>query len=187
MRVVAVFVATATLVLAGCGERLLYAATTDRYSEICSIAEANGRLEVAEEACWLALKNAERGDLGDEPLSEKLYNLARIKRMLSKFDEGEALLVASLAIEEAASDTMTVKIGRRLVELAINLANMDRWDEAADAVDRLLPVAERYEGGERAVVVAVLEEFGRRLIESGDTARGERFLREAARLGPESA
>jgi hypothetical protein len=56
-------------------------ATSDRYSESCTQAERNGRLDIAEQACYRALVNVDWGNLGEVEKSQKMYNLARIKRL----------------------------------------------------------------------------------------------------------
>ena len=93
--------------------------TSDRYSQECVEAERNGRLEVAEQACYRALVNVDLGNLGDEQKSQKMYNLARIKRKVGKFDESEKLCKDSLMIEDRLSTSSKERIGRRLAELAL--------------------------------------------------------------------
>jgi hypothetical protein len=93
----------ATCTLAACANPLNQA-TSDRYSADCASAEKHGNLSVAEEACYRAAVNVDWGKLGPEQKSEKLYNLARIKRQTGRLNEAEALLKESLEIEESLSE-----------------------------------------------------------------------------------
>ena len=54
--------------------------TSDQYSQTCVEAERKGEFAVAEEACYRALVNVDLGNLGEVEKSQKMYNLARIKR-----------------------------------------------------------------------------------------------------------
>ena len=46
--------------------------TSANYAEDCSVAEQNGRLDIAEEACYRALVNVDWGNLGPELKSQRL-------------------------------------------------------------------------------------------------------------------
>ena len=119
-------------------------ATSDNYAETCTVAESNGKLDVAEQACYRALVNVDMGNLGPELKSQRLYNLGRIKRQMSKFSEAESLFKESLQIEEKLSGPGGVKIGRRLVELSVSLAGQDKWSEGAQYLERFLPIADQF-------------------------------------------
>jgi hypothetical protein len=92
-------------------------ATSDRCAEECAAAERRGALAVAEEACYRAVKNVDWGNLGPELKSQRLYNLARIKRQVARFSEAEVILKESLALEAIVSGKDSLKTARRLVEL----------------------------------------------------------------------
>jgi hypothetical protein len=81
---------------------------------------------VAEEACYRSIKNVDWGNLGPELKSQRLYNLARIKRQVGKFGEAEVILKESLAVEESVSGKDSLKTARRLVELSVNLAAQEK-------------------------------------------------------------
>jgi tetratricopeptide (TPR) repeat protein len=144
--------------LAGCYNPL-NRATADRYGQTCREAEAAGRLEVAEEACRRALINVRIGHLGAEAESEELYNLSRVKQQLGKFAEAEEHLRESLKIQDGLSPQNQEKIGRRLTNLAIVIANQGRFKEAWPYLARLLPISDQYAGRERFVVKTVFEKY----------------------------
>jgi hypothetical protein len=145
--IISMALATAAL-LSGCANTL-NRATSENYSETCSIAEGNGQLEVAEQACYRALINVDGGNLGPELKSVKLYSLGQIKRQLAKFVEAEALFKESLAIEEKLTGKTSVKVGRRLVELSVSLAAQEKWSEGAQYLESLLPIADQLTGKDR--------------------------------------
>ena len=156
--------------------------TSDNYAETCSTAKANGRLEVAEQACYRALVNVDWGNLGPELKSQRLYNLGRIKRQLSKFSEAEQLFKESLSIEEKHSELSGIKVGRRLVELSVSLAGQDKWPEGVQFVERLLPIADQFSGQERTYTAKVLTEYSKQLRSKNDISTAERFEAKALAL-----
>ena len=156
--------------------------TSDNYAEKCAVAESNGRLEVAEEACYRALVNVDWGNLGPELKSERLYNLGRIKRQLAKFSEAEQLFRESLSIEEKLSSPSGVKVGRRLVELSVSLAAQDKWPEGVQFLDQLLPIADQFSGRERAYTAMVLTQYSKHLKSTSEVATAERFDAKASAL-----
>jgi tetratricopeptide (TPR) repeat protein len=149
-------------VLSACANPLNQA-TSDRYSESCALAEQDGRLTVAEEACYRAAVNVDWGNLGDIERSQKLYNLARIKRQLRKFDEAEKLYKDSLAIEEKLPQLSNEKIGRRLVELAITYSQEKKYGEGVPYVERLFLLADTYQGNEKKTVAAIFYVYSQEL------------------------
>jgi hypothetical protein len=134
--------------LFGCANPL-NEATAMRYSAECGAAESAGNLALADQLCYRAVKNADWGNLSQELKSQHLYNFARIKRRLAKFGEAEEILKASLAIEEPLSGSSSLKVGRRLVELSVNLAAQKKWDEGQEVILRVLPIAPGFTGSER--------------------------------------
>ncbi len=157
-------------------------ATSDNYAETCSVAESNGRLDVAEEACYRALVNVDWGNLGPELKSQKLYNFARIKRRLSKFSEAEALLKESLQIEEKLAAPSRLRIGRRLVELSTNLAGENKWAEGAPFLDRASTMTDQFSQQERAFMAEILALYGKHLRSVNEIALADRFEAKAAAL-----
>jgi len=181
MRISALVVAVLVSLGAGCANPL-NRVTSDNYADTCAAAERNGRLDVAEQACYRALVNVDMGNLGPELKSQRLYNLARIKRQLSKFAVAEDLLKQSLPIEEQLSGSMSHQIGRRLVELATNMAGQNRWNEGAPYLIRALPIADQFSPQEKSFMRAVLLKYGSELRNSGNVDIAAQFEARAATL-----
>lgn len=142
------------LLIMGCANPLNQA-TSNRYGDACSEAERNNRLDAAEQACYRALVNVDWGHLGDFQRSQRMYNLARIKRKLQKFDEAEKLYKESLAIEEKLPTQSSENIGRRFAELAILYEQCGQIQQGFPYVQRLYPLADIYEGSEKKTVAAI--------------------------------
>lgn len=166
---------------AGCANPL-NRVTSDNYAEDCARAENRGNLKVAEEACYRALVNVDWGNLGQELKSERLYNLARIKRRISKFNEAEELLAQSLEIEEKLSGPSSPKIGRRLAELSVNLAAQNKWSEGVPHVERLMVLANQFASHERDFVKEILQKYSEHLIDVGNKEKANLFTVEASKL-----
>lgn len=162
------------LVLVGCANPI-NRVTSDNYAETCATAEQNGRLQVAEEACYRALVNVDWGNLGPELKSQRLYNLGRIKLQLAKFSEAEQLFKESLSVEEKLSNSTDQKIGRRLVVLSVSLAGQDKWGEGAKYLERALPVIPQFSGKERSNSAEILKQYGKHLKIDNQTTLAERF------------
>ncbi len=182
MRIRSIVISSALVFLVGCVSNPINRATSDNYAETCAVAEEQGNLPVAEEACYRALVNTDWGNLGDDLKSEKLYNLARIKRRLSKFNEAESLLQQSLTIEEAKSPAPEIKIGRRLVELSVNLAAQDRWDEGSKSLERMISISDQYVGEEKKFIILVLNKYGEHFTNTGNIDKGNAYISKANRL-----
>lgn len=181
MKIAQITIMASALTLAGCANPI-NRVTSDNYAETCATAEQNGRLQVAEEACYRALVNVDRGNLGPELKSQRLYNLGRIKRQLAKFSEAEQLFKESLATEEKLSNLKDPKIGRRLVELAVSLAGQDKWREGAQYLKKVLPIAPQFSGQERSYTAEVLKQYGKHLRAGNQTPLAEQFENTAEAL-----
>jgi tetratricopeptide (TPR) repeat protein len=179
MKIGSILVSLVLVFLVGCVSNPINRATSDNYAETCAVAEEQGNLPVAEEACYRALINTDWGSLGDDLKSEKLYNLARIKRRLSKFSEAESLLQQSLTIEKAKSPTPEIKIGRRLVELSVNLAAQDRWDEGSESLERVIEISDQYVGQEKEFIILVLNKYGEHFKSTGNVDKGNAYISKA--------
>jgi len=162
------------LLLSACANPL-NRVTSDNYAETCAVAEQNGQLGVAEQACYRALVNVDMGNLGPELKSQRLYNLARIKKRLSKFVEAEELLKASIPIEQSLSGSTSLQMGRRLVELAASLAGQEKWQEGAEFLIRAAPIAPSYSGSERAYAKGIFGIFAAKLRAMGQPEVAARF------------
>lgn len=173
--------AALTVAIYGCANPL-NRVTSDRYFAQCAAAERAGDLRYAEQLCYRSLVNVDWGNLGPELKSKRLYNLAQIKRRLSKFNEAEDLLRASLKLEEGISGPTSVPVGRRLAELSINLASLDRWAEGIPFVERILPIAESYSGGERSFLSILLRQYAERARAMGNSELATAFEAKANAL-----
>jgi tetratricopeptide (TPR) repeat protein len=167
---------------AGCANPL-HQATSVRYAEQCSDAEDAGRWGAAEQACYRALMNAVWGHLGEDKKSMRMYNLARIKRQLKKYDEAEKLFKESLAIEEKQQVPSDEKIGRRLAELAILYEQWGRIHDGFPYVQRLYPLADAYEGGERKVVAAIFYVYSVKLEGKESQEEIQKFKAKSIEMG----
>lgn len=153
------------LLLSGCANPINQA-TADRYSQTCSTAMQDGRLELAEEACRRALINVDMGHLGDKERSQKLYNYAMTKKRLAKFEEAGDLYIQALEIEERQEKPSNEKIGRRLAEIAVVYWGQGRFEEGLPYVERLLPLADQYIGNERKTIATLLGNYADALKET---------------------
>lgn len=171
-----------SVILTACANPLNQA-TSDRYSESCAQAEQNGRLDVAEQACYRALVNVDWGNLGEAEKSQKMYNLARIKRQLQKFDEAEKLYIDSLAIEERQPQPSIEKIGRRLAELAISYAQEAKYGKGAPYVERLYTSAITYQGIEKKTVAAIFYAYSQELPATAPSEVRNKLERKAVEMG----
>jgi hypothetical protein len=169
------------VLLSGCANPL-NRVTSDRYAETCSAAERDNRLDVAEQACYRSLINVDIGNLGPEYKSNRLYNLGRIKRQLSKFSEAEDLFRQSLSIEEKLSSPTDLKIGRRLFELSIVLAAQEKWSEGNPFLERAIPALGQFVGRDRASAAEVFSEYGKYFRKTNQPQLAERFESQAAAL-----
>jgi tetratricopeptide (TPR) repeat protein len=181
MRIRSLLALLASSFVVGCANPV-NRATSDGYAETCASAERSGRFDVAEEACYRALVNVDLGNLGPESKSQKLYNLARIKKRVGKFAEAEDLLKQSLQIEESLSGATSPQSGRRLVELAANLAAQDKWHEGADYLTLALPMADRFSGQERSYTKVLLQTYVVELNKLGQMQLAAQFDAKAGTL-----
>lgn len=136
----------------------------------------------SEQACYRALIDVYIGNLGAQLKSERLYNLARIKRRLAKFSEAGILLTESLAIEKELTGTTSIKTGRRLAELSVNLAAQNKWSVGVSSVKQLSSIAIQFTGSERNYVKTILVRYSNHLKQSGDALTSKMFTEVANEL-----
>jgi hypothetical protein len=173
----------ATGLLVSCANPL-NRATSDRYARQCSDAYREGLLDVAEEACYRAAVNVNLGNLGPELKSERLYNLALIKRELKKLNEADELLTESLKVEDTLSGPSSEKIGRRLAELAAVKYQKAQYAEGFSLMERLAPMTGLYSGKDRMFLAALFQCY---TIQAEQTQRAElagRLKTVSSNLGP---
>jgi len=169
------------LLIIGCANPL-NRVTSDNYAESCEVFERQGDIQAAEQACYRALVNVDMGNLGAQLKSERLYNLARIKRKVAKFNEAEDLLIESIKIEKELTGPTSIKSGRRLAELSTNLAAQNKWEAGIPAVKQLSSIANKFTGNERNFVKVILIKYGEHTKQSGDISTSEMFTEIANEL-----
>ena len=178
--IIAVFLLANLMV--GCAQPL-HQATSIRYGDQCSEAEAAGRLDVAEQACYRALVNVDWGHLGDEQRSMRMYNLARVKRRLGKYDEAEKLYKESLDIEEKLPQPSNEKIGRRLAELAITYGAQEQYQIGLPYVERLYSLADIYQGNEKNSVAGVFYAYSEELAKEQQSELSAKLAAKSREMG----
>lgn len=85
------------------------------------------------------------------------------------------MLKQSLAIEEKLSPPSDERIGRRLVEQAVNFAAQVRWDEGVQCLDRVIPLGNQFSGQERTFLSLVLSEYGNEFRRKNRIDLAERY------------
>ena len=178
----AIWLSICLVVFSSCANPLNQA-TSNRYSEMCAEAKQEGRLDVAEQACYRALVNVYWGNLGKIQKSDKMYNLAQIKRHLGKFEEAEDLYKQSLMIEEKESQPSMEKIGRRLAELAILYGEQGRLEEGFGYVEKLYPLSDIYVDKEKRTVAGILYVYSTELEGKKPEAQLIKFRKKATEMG----
>lgn len=153
---------------------------TNEYAENCHLAERSKNLILAEQECYMALVNTE---LGKSPKlqSLRLYKLGQIKQQLLKFNDSEILIKESLQIEESLGSS-TKKMGTRLIDLSINLAEQGKWPEGAAILERLLPIAPQFSKLERARMGQLFLQYSRQLKLINQAELAKRFKATASLL-----
>jgi tetratricopeptide (TPR) repeat protein len=168
-----------TIVISGCANPI-NKVTSENYAKDCADAESAGRLDVAEEACYRAVVNVEWGNLGDELKSERLYNLARIKRRLGKLDEAEKYFVETIQIENGITPKRNEQLGRRLAELSAVYYEQKQFSKASPYLEQILPLAHLYSGKEKQFIAGLFHFYS---IELGNTTLSKELKASSIELG----
>jgi len=166
-----------SLVLGACGGSNA-AAEYERQLKACSVAEGNGLLDSAVQACTMALVIAEEQAYAPDQLSGLLFSLGKLERQRGNFKDAESLLQRSLAIEETLGGSTAT--ANRLIELALILAGQDRWQEGSEFLERAMPLLSGLAGQDRKTAANVLRGYGARFEMLGHAESAERF-REVSR------
>lgn len=133
---------------------------SDRFFRECRAAWADNNIGLADELCYKSLTHPDVNAITTDAKSQRLYNYAQLKRMLGNWDGAEELLRESLTIEEKrAGQTPDLPLARRLAELSIALAAQNKWAEGVQTIERLMPMADRFQGGERAAVAELFRNY----------------------------
>jgi len=152
----------------------------DRHIQVCALAEDNGVLDAAVDACGAALTIAEQYEYPPQRISDLLFRLGRLERQRGNFLDAEALVRRSLALEEGPGESAAT--AARLVELALNLAGQSRWLDGAQALERASPLAGQLAGRDRTAAANAFRAYGRRLREMGHTSLADQFNAAAEKL-----
>ncbi|MBU0601849.1 MAG: hypothetical protein KKD25_05550 [Gammaproteobacteria bacterium] len=158
----------------GAGSAAAQENQSDRFFHECRAAWAENNIGLADELCYKALTHPDANSITPDAKSQRLYNYAQLKRMLGVWDGAEELLRESLAIEEKrAGSTVDLPLARRLAELSITLAAQNKWNEGVQVIERLLPAADRFQGGERAAIGELFRNYVPQVASAGkmDLAR----------------
>lgn len=154
--------------------------TSERYSSMCFQAEQKGNLESASYACYQAYVNHEWKDLGAAERSESLYNLGRVLRKLSKYDEAQDALKQSLALEIELSGLTSLKTGLRRAELSAVLLEVDQINLGLMYLDKVLQIAELYAKADKKFVAALCYSYSKKLQ---DERLKQRYYQRMVQLG----
>ncbi|MFT4939681.1 MAG: hypothetical protein ACI88A_002726 [Paraglaciecola sp.] len=133
------------------------------YARVCIDAEVRGAIYLAEANCERAWFGVDNNDLKANIQSQRLYDLARIKRQLLKFIEAEKFIRQSLVIEKTVSSTESPMYGLRLVELSLSIAGQGNFPEAAVTLEPVLNVIEQFSSQDKKLTVNVLKNVAARI------------------------
>ncbi|MCK5359222.1 MAG: tetratricopeptide repeat protein, partial [Gammaproteobacteria bacterium] len=179
MRIVIPSVVLLVLLASGCENQNDVTASN---AEQCKAAEEKGLIEFAEKACEQAWHDAESDRLGPEIQSERLYNLARIKRKLNAYIEADKLIRQALTIEETVSGTSSPAYGQRLVELSLSLIGQGKLIEGAKTLDQALNIVDQFSEENKKTTANILMHFASRLRDTDQAQLANRFELKAKEL-----
>ena len=148
----------------------------------CDEAVRIGALNIAEETCQRALGEDDKDILTRAVRSQRLYNLARIKRQLGKYSEAGELLGESLTMEETLSGAGSPGVAGRLMEMSLVLAGQGQWQQGAQVLERVLPLAHQLTDDERASLGNIIRHYTTRLKNNGQTTQAARLEAAAVQL-----
>jgi tetratricopeptide (TPR) repeat protein len=182
MRLMKTYTLVVLLLVLGLGACSYHSARDefDRQIAICSLAEDNGLLDEAVEACGTALAIAGEQAYAPGLVSGLLYRLGRLQRQRGNFIEAETLTRRSLALEEQSGEQGAV--ASRLVELSFSTAGQGRWLDGAQLLQRALPLVDDLTGQERKAAANAFRMFSMRLGMLGHTEQAEHFKVKAQEL-----
>ncbi|WP_040570674.1 hypothetical protein [Methyloversatilis thermotolerans] len=134
---------------------------SDRFFRECRAAWANNQIGSADELCYKSLTASDFKEVPAESRSLRIYNYAQLKRMIGNWEAAEELLLESLALEDVriAGKPLDLPYARRLAELSIAYAAQDKWPEGLKTLERLLPVADQFQGRERSAVSEIFRNY----------------------------
>lgn len=142
-----------------------------RQLEVCSVAEGNGLLDPAVDACGAALRIAGQNTYPAAELAALQQRLGRLQRQRGNFEAAEALLRPSVEHAEAAGDSAA--LATRRVELAVILAGQDRWLEGWALLEGTAPFVADLSGDDRIAAANAYRGFAIRLGMLGHAREAE--------------
>lgn len=135
--------------------------SANAYAQECAAAARKGDLRLAEDRCYMAWFYTEFGTLGtSEYKSDRMFDLGRVKRRVRKYAEAERIFRDSLKLEESVASPAEHRVGLRLAELALVLAEQNKRTDGLQFAERLRPLISRFAGEERLFVTGVLVHYG---------------------------
>lgn len=158
--------------LGGCTSQLT---RMEADARTCEKAVSIGALDIAEETCQGALGEEDKDILAPAVRSQRLYNLARIKRQLGKYSEAGELLGESITMEETLSGPDSPAVTRRLVEMSLVLGGQGQWQQGAQVLERVVPLAHQLTDKERASLGNIIRHYAAHLENNGQAAQAARL------------
>ncbi|MFT5674899.1 MAG: tetratricopeptide (TPR) repeat protein [Paraglaciecola sp.] len=145
------------------------------YTRVCIDAEVRGAIYLAEANCersWFGIDNS---NLKPNVRSEKLYDLARIKRQLNKYIEAEKYIQQALEIEQTVTGANNPEYALRLVELSLSIAGQGDFPKAAITLEPVLNVIDQFAPQDKKRTVNVLKHRSSRIQHAEQHQLAERF------------
>ena len=179
MRIATINIVLLVLLTSGCENQSELTASD---AEQCKVAEEKGLIEFAETACERAWYDVESESLSPDVQSERLYNLARIKRKLNAYVEADKLIRQSLTIEETVSGSNSPAYGQRLVELSLSLVGQGKLTEGANILERVLNIVDQFSVKDKKTTANIFMHCSSRLRNTDQTQLAKRFELKAKEL-----
>lgn len=174
------------ILLAGVHAGCDYQTARDRYDHqiaVCELAQRNGLLKEAVEACGAALSIAEQEQYAPALMMELLYRLGSLERQGRELERAEAMVRRSLVFAETANDEKAIAV--RLVELSLSVVGQGRLEESVALLERALPLVDQLDGEEREAAANVYRGIGLRLQRKDPGEQADRLLAKAEALRAE--
>lgn len=168
-----------SLLVSGCATQSQLSAS---YAKKCEDAELKGVINLAELACERAWFGVDAKSLDPEIQSERLYNLARIKRQLKHYEVANNFIRQSLTIEETVTAPNSTAYGLRLVELSLSLAGQGKFTEGASALARVLQVVDQFSVKDQDSTANILKHYASILRNTDQKQLAIRFEQKATEL-----
>jgi len=179
MKISSLFIIIVVLVTSACETQSQRSAI---YAKKCRQFVDKGFLDVADETCSKAWFDVETDRLSPVIQSQRLYELARIKRQRQKYVEAEPLLLQSLAIEETVSGRTSTAYGLRLLELSLIMAGQSKWNEGSVFLKQLLLIDSSFSKQDQLAKANVLNHYASRLQNSDLAPLANLFKNKATEL-----